>query len=90
MTALIWETGMSSATAIPPDVEAGTSVEVGWAAADPEPAPSTSFLTIRPLGPEPVNLDRSTPCCSAIFRASGDAFDSTGRLLFFCRSSFGF
>ena len=37
-------------------------------------APSTSALTIRPPGPEPVSEARSMPCASASRRASGLAF----------------
>src|SRR5262249_35735202 len=46
----------------------------GGAFPAPGCAPSTSFSRIRPPGPDPVIVERSTPREAATFLASGDAF----------------
>ena len=52
---------------------AGAGAEAAAAGAAPGLASSTSALTIRPLGPLPVMVERSIPFCSANRFASGDA-----------------
>src|SRR5438270_13685513 len=64
------------------------AVKIGWAAgvagfgavfgaaagaAAPGLAPSTSALTMRPFGPEPLRPERSTPFSPAMRLASGEA-----------------
>ena len=67
----IVESGMSSA-----DRATGAAAAAGCAT-DGAPAPataaSTSALTMRPPGPDPITLARSIPCSAAIFLATGDA-----------------
>ena len=59
--------GVGAGAACAPDGE-GVALE----GAEEAGAPSTSFFTIRPPGPVPAIVERSTPDCSAILRARGE------------------
>ncbi len=53
--------------------EAAAGAAAGAEAGAEAEAPSTSALTMRPCGPEPVKVVRSTPLSAAMRRASGEA-----------------
>src|SRR5437868_4688201 len=59
---------------IPSGAATGAAFAAAAGAAMPGFAVAISALTMRPLGPDPLMLARSTPCACAMRRASGVAF----------------